>query len=109
MDKQAERAVVARFSLDGSIIPRRVKRLFDQRCEPRIECEADGAILSFRGADHSVKLLNCSPSGAMISFDRIPNIGETLIVRTMDRSAQRAQVRWVRDGKIGLTFLGAVR
>lgn len=101
--------MAARFSLDGSIIPRRVKRLFDQRSEPRIECEADGAILSFRGTDHSVKLLNCSPSGAMILFDRTPNIGETLTLRTKDRNGERAQVRWVRDGKIGLTFLRAVR
>jgi len=98
--------VAARFSLDGSIIPRRVKRLFDQRSEPRIECEADGGVLTFRGSDHRVRLVNCSPSGAMVMFDRIPNIGETLVLRTNDRPAARAQVRWVREGKIGLTFVG---
>ena len=101
--------MATRFSLDGSIIPRRVKRLFDQRSEPRIECEEDGGVLSFRGTEHNVKLLNCSPSGAMILFDHIPNIGETLTFRTSDGAAQRAQVRWVRDGKIGLTFLGPIR
>lgn len=101
--------MATRFSLDGSIIPRRVKRLFDQRSEPRIECDKDCGILSFRGTDHPVKLLNCSPSGAMILFDRIPNIGETLTFRSSHAGAQRAQVRWVRDGKIGLTFLGPIR
>lgn len=101
--------MAARFSLDGNIIPRRVKRLFDQRSEPRIECEADSGVLSFRGTEHAVKLVNCSPSGAMVLFDRVPNIGETLTFRSNDRTPQKAQVRWVRDGKIGLTFLGSVR
>ena len=101
--------MATRFSLDGSIIPRRVKRLFDQRSEPRIACEADHGVLSFRGTEHSVKLLNCSPSGAMVLFDRIPNIGETLTFRSGAGDAQKAQVRWVRDGKIGLTFLGPIR
>jgi hypothetical protein len=91
------------------MIPRRVKRLFDQRSEPRIECEEDGAVLSFRGSEHAVKLLNCSPSGAMILFDHIPNIGETVTFRSREQTAQKAQVRWVRDGKIGLTFLGPLR
>jgi len=100
--------VATRFSLDGSIIPRRVKRLFDQRSEPRIECEADSGVLTFRGDEHLVRLVNCSPSGAMVAFDRIPNIGETLIFRTSDQGPARAQVRWVRDGKIGLTFVGRV-
>lgn len=91
------------------MIPRRVKRLFDQRSEPRIECEADGAVLSFRGSEHAVKLLNCSPSGAMVLFEHVPNIGETVAFRSINGGAHKAQVRWVRDGKIGLTFLGAVR
>ena len=100
--------MASRFSLDGSIIPRRVKRLFDQRSEPRFECEAGSGVLSFRGKDHVVTLLNCSESGAMILFGLTPNIGETLAFRTNDRPAARAQVRWVRDGKIGLTFVGRV-
>lgn len=101
--------MATRFSLDGSIIPRRVKRLFDQRSEPRIECEADSGVLSFRGSEHVVKLLNFSSSGAMVLFDRIPNIGETLTFRSSDGPLRKAQVRWVRDGKIGLTFVGTVR
>ena len=100
--------MAARFSLDGNIIPRRVKRLFDQRSEPRFECEAGSGMLSFRGKDHVVSLVNCSDSGAMVVFGLIPNIGETLVFRTPGRPASRAQVRWVRDGKIGLTFVGRV-
>jgi hypothetical protein len=108
VDKNWSGQVAARFSLDGSIIPRRVKRLFDQRSEPRIECDSHSGVISFRGTEHVVPLVNCSSSGAMVLFDRIPNIGETLVFRTSDRPASKAQVRWVRDGKIGLTFLGRV-
>jgi hypothetical protein len=86
-----------------------VKRIFDQRSEPRIECKAGSGILSFRGSDHVVRMVNCSASGAMVLFDRVPNIGETLVFRTVDRAAEKVQVRWVRDGKIGLTFLGPAR
>ncbi|QIK78875.1 PilZ domain-containing protein [Sphingomonas piscis] len=100
--------MASNFILDGSIIPRRVKRMFDQRSEPRIDCPADKAILSFRGQDHVVQLVNQSASGAMIRFERTPNIGETLRFRSQERASERAQVRWVRDGKIGLTFLGKV-
>jgi hypothetical protein len=100
--------VASRFGLDGSIIPRRVKRLFDQRSEPRFDCEAGSGVLTFRGKDHIVRVVNQSDSGAMILFGLVPNIGETLVVRTPEQSPQRAQVRWVRDGKIGLTFVGRV-
>ena len=100
--------MATRFSLDGSIIPRSVKRLFDQRSEPRFECEAGSGLLSFRGKDHLVQLVNLSDSGAMILFGLIPNIGETLVFRTSGKPPARAQVRWVRDGKIGLTFVGRV-
>ncbi|MEO5774415.1 MAG: hypothetical protein ABIQ32_09910 [Sphingomicrobium sp.] len=94
----------ARFSLDGSMIPRQVKRLFDQRAEPRIDAGAISAVLSFRGRDHVVSLSNDSPSGAMIRFSLVPHIGDQVMIQMMERGTVAAEVRWVRDGCVGLAF-----
>src|SRR5688500_16430230 len=57
--------VAARFGLDGSMIPRSVTRLFDQRAEPRIEPDEDHGVLEHRGRRHPVNVVNLSSSGAM--------------------------------------------
>ena len=36
------------------------------------------AVLEFRGRKHVVRLINVSPSGAMVIFPHTPNIGERL-------------------------------
>ena len=41
----------ARFHLHGDMIPRSVKRMFDERSEERIEAESQTAVLSIRGRD----------------------------------------------------------
>jgi hypothetical protein len=89
--------------LDGSMIPRSVKRLFDQRGEPR----ADGGtsvLLIWRGTALTVRLVNLSPSGAMVSCNEIPHIGETVALQLPDRSPVAGVVCWVRDGRIGVHF-----
>ena len=96
--------MAASFSLDGSMIPRQVRRLFDERAEPRIEAGSGTAVLAYRGRNHVVRICNLSESGAMISFPDVPNIGETVSLQLMERGAVQAQVRWVRDGRIGLAF-----
>ena len=62
------------------------------------------AVLEFRGRKHVIRLLNVSPSGAMIVFPHTPNIGERLLIQLLDRGALWAQVRWVKDGRIGVSF-----
>lgn len=96
--------MAAKFSLDGSMIPRQVKRLFDQRAEQRVEPTSGTAVLAYRGNDHVVRLVNLSASGAMVAFPHIPHIGERLTIRLLDRGTVGAQVRWVKDGRIGLAF-----
>ena len=86
------------------MIPRQVRRLFDGRAEPRIDADSSTAVLAFRGRNHVVRVCNMSESGAMIAFPEIPNIGETVSLQLMERGTVRAQVRWVRDGRIGLAF-----
>jgi hypothetical protein len=40
----------------------------------------------------------------MVIFPHTPNIGERLPLQLLDRGAVSAQVRWVKDGRIGLSF-----
>jgi len=91
--------------LNGSMIPRTVRRLFDQRAETREIAAARSAILGLRGRDYPVEVANLSPSGAMIAFARTPHIGERVSLQLPDRAAIEGSVCWVRDGKIGINFL----
>lgn len=95
---------MAKFHLHGGMIPRTVKRLFDQRTEPRVEANGQNVVLGFRGRDYIVSLVNRSPSGAMVDFPEVPRIGETVTLQMLDRDRIQGQVRWVRDGRIGISF-----
>lgn len=92
------------FGLDGRMIPRRVKRLFDQREGNRDELDGVPARLSWRGEVLDVRLVNLSSSGAMLMCDEVPNIGERVALQLPDRRAAPADVSWVRDGRIGIHF-----
>ncbi len=94
----------AKFSLDGSMIPRTVKRMFDERTEERIPASSQTAVMEFRGRKHVVRLINTSPSGAMVICSLLPHIGEQVSLQLLDRGQVYAQVRWVRDGRIGISF-----
>ena len=92
------------FFLDGGMIQRNATRIIDERSELRHGATSSTAVLEFRGRKHVIRLVNISPSGAMVIFPHIPNIGERLTVQLLDRGAVSAQVRWVKDGRIGLSF-----
>lgn len=92
------------FSLDGGMIPRKQQRSIDERGEPRHAAASHTAALEFRGRRHVVSLLNVSKSGAMVLFPHVPNIGERLPLQLLDQGFVMAQVRWVKDGRIGLSF-----
>jgi len=92
------------FMLNGSMIPRSVRRLFDQRAESREPAAIKSGILGLRGREYPVKIANISPSGAMVAFDRTPHIGERVSLQLPDRAAIEGSVCWVRDGKIGINF-----
>ena len=96
---------MGKFSLDGTMIPRTVRRMFDERSELRTSAESQTAAMSFRGRKHVVRLINVSPSGAMMVFPLVPHIGEEVTVQLLGRRPVLAHVRWVRDGKIGINFL----
>ena len=97
------------YFLDGSMIPRSEGRTIEERSEIRSPSISSTAVLEFRGRKHVVRLVNVSGSGAMVVFPHTPNIGERLPLQILDRGAVTAQVRWVRDGRIGLSFAGPRR
>ena len=99
--------MAAKFSLDGAMIPRTVKRMLDERSEERFPAGSGTAVMEFRGRRHVVRLVNTSPSGAMVIFPLVPHIGEQVSLELADRGQVLAMVRWVRDGRIGISFDGA--
>ncbi len=92
------------FVLEGSMIPRNEKRRIDERGEMRHPAVSNTAVMEFRGRKHVVQLINVSKSGAMVIFPHVPNIGERLPLQLIDHGFVWAQVRWVKDGRIGLSF-----
>lgn len=96
--------MAAKFSLDGGMIPRTVKRMLDERLEERFPASSGTAVMDFRGRKHVVRLVNTSPSGAMVIFPLVPHIGEQVSLQLLDQGQVAARVRWVRDGRIGINF-----
>jgi hypothetical protein len=96
--------VASGFFLDGGMIPRAATRMIDERSETRQAAVSGTAVLDFRGRKHVVRLINISSSGAMVIFPHIPNIGERLALQLLDQGLVSSQVRWVKDGRIGLSF-----
>ena len=99
-----EQLAASGFFLDGTMIPRSERRTLDERSELRAAAVSNTAVLEFRGRKHVVQLVNISPSGAMVLFPHVPNIGERIPLQLLERGVVIAQVRWVRDGRIGLSF-----
>jgi hypothetical protein len=95
----------SRFHLHGDMIPRAVKRVFDERAEERIEAASSTGVLSLRQRNHVVTLVNLSRSGAMIRFAGDAHIGESVSLQLLDRGAIAGHVRWLRDGRMGVSFL----
>lgn len=95
--------------LNGSIIPRSVQRIFDERTEPREEVASATAVLELRSRKHVVRLVNVSPSGAMVIFKSVPHIGEQVALHLSDRGRVVGQVCWVRDGRIGVNFAANIK
>ena len=94
----------SRFQLHGKMIPRTVRRMFDERSEERLEAESQTAVMSLRGHNHIVGLANLSRSGAMIRFTGEAHIGEIVTLQLLDRGTIDGQVRWLRDGRMGVYF-----
>jgi len=87
------------------MIPRSVKRFFDERAEPRVPADTETAVMEVRGRKHIVRLANVSQSGAMVIFPLMPTIGERVVLHLLERGPMDGNVCWVRDGRIGVNFV----
>jgi len=76
----------------------------EQRSEPRFEDLIDRALLTFRGAEYPVPVVNISSRGTMVESDLAPRLGESVIIRFEGCSPIYAFVRWSREGRLGLNF-----
>jgi hypothetical protein len=94
--------VSGKFGLDGGMIPRSVKRVFDERGEPREPAVSQTAVLAHRGRNHVVKVLNLSNSGAMVIFPHLPDIGEAVSLQLLDWGQVQGHIRWARVGNPSL-------
>lgn len=97
---------------DGASIKRGMtdglRRLIDQRDEQRSGGQARTTALIHHANRHVVDLVNLSPSGAMIRFRGTLSEGDEVQLQLLDQSVVTAQVRWVRDDRIGLGFVSPV-
>jgi hypothetical protein len=98
--------VPSKFGLDGGMIPRSVRRMFNERDEPRFDVDGDlqTAVLTHRGSNHVVRVGNISSSGAMVVYADVPRIGEAVTLQLLDHGAVAGHVRWARDGRVGINF-----
>ena len=87
----------------GGWISRALRRLFDERQEPRADGEQT-AVLTHGGREHVVRVSNISSSGAMVAFAESPRVGDAVTLRLLDHGAVAGQVRWVRGGQVGINF-----
>ena len=93
-----------RFQLHGAMIPRSVRRMFDERSEDRIETGSQTGVLTLRGKNHVVQLVNLSRSGAMVRCAADAHIGENASLQLLDRGTIDGEVRWLSDGRMGIGF-----
>ena len=96
--------MAGKFGLEGAMIPRTVRRVFDERGEPREDFASQTAVLGLRGRNHVVRVLNLSNSGAMVICPVLPHIGEAMTLQLLDWGQVMGHICWVRDGKIGINF-----
>ncbi len=81
-----------------------LRRLLDQRGEERAQSESPTAVLDLAGRRHVVRLVNVSESGAMVVFHGQVAEDDAVTLQLLDHGAVAGQVRWVRDGRVGINF-----
>lgn len=95
--------------LAGSMIPRTARRnengrVVDQRGEARYGGLVDDAVLAARAREQLVRVINISAEGAMITPALDLRIGEKVVLHLVGDLRVPASVRWIRDGRMGMSF-----
>jgi hypothetical protein len=76
----------------------------EKRSEPRYSDIVDSAVITFRGRDYPVPVLDISSRGTQIECDIQPRLGESLIIQFDNCSRMQGFVRWAKEGRLGLRF-----
>src|SRR3546814_20289891 len=92
------------LALAGDLIARAQPRLVEQRSEPRHSDFVERAVITFRGQDHLVPVVNISSRGTMVESDIVPRIGDSVAVQFEGCTRIQAFVRWSRAARPGLNF-----
>lgn len=61
-------------------------------------------MMTVRGKDHEVTILDISASGAMVTFEGLAREGDPVLLQLNDQEPIDGQVRWSREGKVGIYF-----
>lgn len=81
-----------------------IRHLLDERGEERMPLGSQTAMLEHQGRRHVVRLVNLSPSGAMVAFHGDLADDDAVTLHLLDHGPVTGQVRWSRDGRLGLNF-----
>ncbi len=79
---------------------------FERRSEPRTDCDDRGAMLFLSTSEVvTVRILDQSPSGARVAFDKIGNIPAEIWLIDLDtHMARRGASAWSTPTRMGLKF-----
>ena len=92
------------LALAGDLVARTQPRLVEQRSEPRHDDVVQRAVITFRGQEYLVPVVNISSRGTMVESEIMPRIGESISIQFEHCTRMQAFVRWIRDGHLGLNF-----
>jgi hypothetical protein len=84
------------------------QRQVDARAEPRFRPASRMAVMTLHGRDHVVRVVDLSASGARVAFSGRAEPGAEVALQLLDRERVKGQVRWSRDGRIGLNFAAPI-
>lgn len=81
-----------------------LRRLLDERGEGRTSHSSQTAVLNHDDHRHVVRIVNLSASGAMVAFSGDVAEGDAVKLQLLDHGPVAGQVRWTRDGRVGINF-----
>ena len=79
-------------------------QVIDGRRHPRQPAETQSAVLIDGEREHRVRVIDVSDAGAMVEAGVGLDEGTKVTLQLLDREPLEGQVRWSRDGRIGLDF-----
>ena len=92
------------FAGSAAVAVEVAETIIEQRSEPRYGEVVERAVITFRGRDYPVPVIDISSRGTRVECDIAPRLGESLIIQFENCSRMHGFVRWARGGELGLRF-----